>query len=182
MTPNDQLKKNQTIIMGVVATRLTKMWPLKNYASLAKLIVEKNSHTKIIIPLSKSSVDQKIKNELQSFNLPANVVLYEWPLEVLPSVFGQASLYIGNDTGLKHLAVATGVKSYTFFGPEPANEWHPYNSKNHPYFYLEGLSCRTRTHHYCGLSVCDLKEENMQCLTSFTPELVFSEIEKEIYI
>lgn len=181
MSPLEKFQKEKTVIMGVVATRKTKMWPLENYVRLARLIKEKYPTHKIVIPLSKGHEDLKIKEELLKSNLPDNVSIVQWPLNSLANAFHQASFYIGNDTGLKHLAVAVGIKTYTFFGPEPAKEWHPYNSLNHPYFYWDGLACRTRTHHYCGLSVCDLKDEYMQCLKHFTAEQVFLEIEKEFH-
>lgn len=179
ISPKVKANKVPIIIMGVVATRATKMWPLEYYLELARLIAKKYPRYAVVIPLSKSSEDKKIKEKLFSLGLPDNVSIIEWGLHELPSAFQSAMLYIGNDTGLKHLAVAVGLKTYTFFGPEPANEWHPYDQLAHPYFYLEGLACRTRTHHYCGLSVCDLNEGNMHCLKFFEPQNVFSEIEKE---
>jgi heptosyltransferase-2 len=77
----------------------------------------------------------------------------------LAKELSKASMYIGNDTGLKHICIALGVKTYTFFGPEPPLEWHPY-------FYIEGLECRTRDAHFCGLSEC----ESMVCLKDITVE------------
>jgi heptosyltransferase-2 len=178
--PKVKLDKLPMIIMGVVATRETKMWPLANYLKLASLIFEKFPKYSVVIPLSTSTADKKIKEKLYELGLPDNVSILEWDLGYLPTAFSTATFYIGNDTGLKHLAVAVGIKSYTFFGPEPANEWHPYDIKNHPYFFLEGLSCRTRSHHYCGLSICDLSENSMQCLNFFKPENIFLEIENEL--
>ena len=178
---NSNVKKNK-IILGVVATRQTKMWPLISYTELSKLISKEFPNFDVIIPLSKSLEDQKIKTELQSNNLPNNVIIEHHSLENLPKIFSESLLYIGNDTGLKHIAIASGIKTYTFFGPEPVREWHPYDKNLHPYFYKDHLACRTRTHHYCGLSVCDLKENNMQCLTEFTPEIVFQEIKKDCYM
>lgn len=170
-------KKSPRIVMGVVATRKTKMWPLENYLKLAKLFHDHFPTFQVVIPLSKGQEDQKIKAELESIGLPDNAKIVSLPLAELASYFYESAFYIGNDTGLKHIAVSVGLKSYTLFGPEPANEWHPYNEKEHPYFYQEGLSCRTRTHHYCGLSVCDLDKESMQCLRVFSPEVVFKELE-----
>jgi heptosyltransferase-2 len=169
--------KKKTIIMGVVATRKTKMWPLENYLKLARLIGEKHPDYQILIPLSKGHDDLKIKKELNQLGVPLNTTIVHWPLAQLADEFTSAKFYVGNDTGLKHLAVAAGIKTYTFFGPEPANEWHPYDAQKHPYYYLQGLACRTRTHHYCGLSVCDLKAEYMQCLKVFTPEDIIKDIE-----
>ena len=177
--PKEKMKKDLIIIMGVVATRTTKMWPLIDYLKLAHLINKKHPQYKIVIPLSKGSEDLKIKEQLLEMGLPSNTSIVEWSLAQLPKAFEQAAFYIGNDTGLKHLAVAVGIKTYTFFGPEPASEWHPYDRKIHPYFYLEDLPCRTRTHHYCGLNVCDLSDGFLQCLNAFKAETVLSEIEKD---
>lgn len=180
LIPNIKRDKVRMIILGVVATRETKMWPLENYVRLAGLITKNYPQYTVVIPLSKGEADQKIKSNLLALGLPEKTNIVEWNLNELPSQFTQADLYIGNDTGLKHLAIAVGIKTYTFFGPEPANEWHPYNIDDHPYFYQEKLICRTRTHHYCGLSVCDLKEGNMQCLNSFSVEKIYSQIEREL--
>jgi heptosyltransferase-2 len=171
--------KGPFLIMGVVATRATKMWPFSNYIELIKLIYQKFPQYTVIIPLSKSLEDKKIKEKLLELGLPKNAKIVEWNLSELPLKFEKATLYVGNDTGLKHLAVSLGIKTYTFFGPEPVNEWHPYDGLKHPYFYLEELTCRTRTHHYCGLSVCDLKEDNMYCLTFFKPSDVLLKIEHD---
>ena len=168
--------KKARIIFGVVATRLTKMWPLENYIALAKLMALAFPEFEVVIPLSKSADDERIKNVLEALGLPSNTSIVHIPLAELPKFFEESAFYIGNDTGLKHIAVAVDLKSYTLFGPEPANEWHPYDSKKHPYFYVEELACRTRVHHYCGLSVCDLKDEYMQCLKLFTPQKVMEAI------
>ena len=171
-----QWQRSYKIIMGVVATRETKMWPLEFYVTLAHLIYQYDQKQKIEIPLSTSAADQKIKAQLESLDLPANVQIVHHRLEDLPAQIASARLYVGNDTGLKHLAVATKVKSYTLFGPEPPNEWHPYDQSEHPYFYREGLECRTRTAHYCGLSTC----ESMICLNEITPGFVFETIKKDL--
>jgi heptosyltransferase-2 len=169
---------SRRVIMGVVATRQTKMWPLQNYKELAKKIANKYPDFQVVIPLSKGTEDLKIKAELEKMGLPERVSIIHIPLSEIPRYFKESAFYIGNDTGLKHIAVAVGIKTYTLFGPEPANEWHPYDEVVHPYFYQEGLTCRTRVHHYCGLDVCDLeKENNMQCLKMFTPEIVLQRLE-----
>ncbi len=164
----------QRVIFGVVATRSTKMWPLENFINLAKLIQQTYPQFKVAIPLSSSLQDQSIKSQLLEYDLPTNIEIVEMALSQLPSYFKESSFYIGNDTGLKHLAVAVGLKTFTMFGPEPVLEWHPYNEENHKYFYIEGLDCRTRKSHYCGLAICDLREDNMQCLKLLSVEKIFN--------
>jgi len=168
------LKKR--VIFGVVATRQTKMWPIDSFLSLAQKLLEYDSDYEIVIPLSNSSDDKKIKDEIELKNKKSEIKIIQSPLNLLPSLFSESDIYIGNDTGLKHLAIATGMKSITMFGPEPIREWHPYSTKKHKALYLENLSCRTRTHHYCGLSICDLdKSTNMQCMKMISVEMVFNQ-------
>ncbi len=169
-------KKSKRLILGVVATRETKMWPLEYYVELAKMCKNKFPDVEIEIPLSTSADDQKIKEKLLFLGSEEVANIVHISLENLTHYIGESILYVGNDTGLKHLAVATSVKSYTLFGPEPPNEWHPYKKEEHPYFYKEPLECRTRTAHYCGLSTCD----SMICLNEFSPSEVFNVIEKDL--
>jgi heptosyltransferase II len=164
-------KNKNKIIFGVVATRNTKMWRLENYVKLAREISEKTDY-KIIIPLSIAQKDLQIERELISLGLPDCCQILKVSLKELPLEMSGSRFYIGNDTGLKHIAIALGIKTYTFFGPEPPLEWHPYNSKDHPYFYKYPLECRTKTAHYCGLSECD----SMICLNEFLPKSIFIKI------
>jgi heptosyltransferase-2 len=166
---NIQVKKQNKIIFGCVATRETKKWPLKFYLDLAKLIYEQDSNTQIVIPLSNSSDDLKTEREILNNQISTNISIVKLELEELPLELASAKLYIGNDTGLKHICVALNVSTYTLFGPEPPLEWHPYSKNNHDYYYREPLECRTRTHHYCGLNHCD----SMICLNEFKASDLF---------
>lgn len=163
-------EKKDQIILGIVATRETKMWPLSFYGRLSHLLKEKYPQTKIIIPLGPG--DQKIKSEIQKSMHP-DCEFLQGPLSQLPLVLNGSKQYIGNDTGLKHICVALGVPTYTLFGPEPPTEWHPYSRKNHPLYFREPLECRTRTAHYCGLNTCD----SMICLNEFKPENLLEKIQ-----
>lgn len=173
---NFEIPKEDSLIFGVVATRATKMWPFEYYVDLANKIKIDHPNTRIYVPLSLSQQDMDIKSTLEKLDTHKNLTIVHEKLEKLPQLIGSSKLYIGNDTGLKHLAIACGVKSYTFFGPEPPNEWHPYNSDKHPYFYIEPLECRTREAHYCGLSTC----ESMICLNDINVEKVYNQIKGDI--
>ena len=172
-TSEEKLFKKQ-IIFGIVATRKTKMWPIKYYKYLSDMLLKKDEDLEILVPLSHSEQDQKLEADFKSLNPSERVKFIKAGLDRLPYELSGAKLYIGNDTGIKHLCVALGMKTYTFFGPEEPYEWHPYNTEKHKFFFLENLSCRTRTSHYCGLETC----ESMICLNQFVPPKVFEEISK----
>lgn len=170
------------IILGVVATRETKMWSLENYLKLSQKILNEKPDYEIAIPLSKSIADLEIKKYFEANNRDGRIKILQLSLKDLPQFFAESALYIGNDTGLKHIAVATKIKSITLFGPEPIKEWHPYNQKNHIALFKEGLMCRTRTQHYCGLNKCNLvPQEYMQCMQGFTVDFVFEIMTKHLW-
>ncbi|MFZ4713906.1 MAG: glycosyltransferase family 9 protein [Bacteriovoracaceae bacterium] len=161
-------KKEQVLILGVVATRETKMWPSHYWPQFLTLFHEHYPQWKVLIPVSGNDLDQKIMKEIFPDRVPHYVECLELPLDKLKTVLKKGTLYIGNDTGLKHLSIALGMKSLSFFGPEEPLEWHPYNQTRHAYFFVEPLECRTLTSHYCGLNHCSV----MACMKPFTPEKV----------
>lgn len=160
--------KNQ-LIFGMVATRETKMWPIEHFAKLSQLIFNNDPDCKILIPLSPSEMDQEIEKRILSSNFAPNFEIIKARLEKLPLTMAGSKMYVGNDTGLKHICISLGIKTHTLFGPEPPFEWHPYDQGKHSFDYIEPLECRTRTHHYCGLATC----ESMICLNQITAEKVY---------
>jgi len=179
-TPNFKLKSERTkkdiIIFGIVATRETKLWPIENYHSLAKKILSEFPNVKIRIPISQNKLDQYLKTRFLGLGAINGVEFLETSLEFLPEKIGEAKYYIGNDTGIKHLSIALGLRSLSFFGPEPPVEWHPYCKVNHPYYYIDNLECRTRKAHFCGLNECD----SMICLNSISPDVIFDDLKKTL--
>jgi heptosyltransferase-2 len=161
-------KKNQ-IVLGVVATRETKMWPLASYGKLTHLIQEKYPDTLIVIPLGPG--DKIIEDELKNI-ISSNTEFLKVPLDLLPVELSGSLQYVGNDTGLKHLCVSLDVPTFTLFGPEPPTEWHPYDPVSHPFYFREPLECRTKSAHYCGLQTCD----SMICLNQLSPEDLLKKI------
>ena len=147
---------------------------MESYRDLAELIYKDDPEMRIIIPLGPG--DEELEDQIYDLNFPRNCFIIKEKLDQIPRVLAESKLYIGNDTGLKHISIAVGVKTLSFFGPEPPTEWHPYSNKEHPYYFKDELECRTRKAHYCGLSVCD----SMICLSGFTPTDVFQDYLKVI--
>lgn len=175
----ENTQKNNRLIIGVVATRETKMWPLENYINIAKKVLEEKIFTEVVIPLSQSKMDLEIKKQLLKLIDHPQIKIINVALKDLPHFFSQSKMYIGNDTGLKHLAVAAKIPTITLFGPEPIREWHPYNQDKHLALFIEDLPCRVRTHHYCGLFRCDLNTDKfMQCMKLIDVDLVMQKLKR----
>jgi heptosyltransferase-2 len=57
--------------------------------------------------------------------LPSVVHAREFPPRVLGAVLARAGLYVGNDSGISHLAAAWGAPVVTLFGPTDPAQWAP---------------------------------------------------------
>jgi heptosyltransferase-2 len=156
-------------VFGVVATRSDKMWPIKHFHKLAKILNDK----KIIIPLSPSIEDKKLEQEFCQLGKLDNVEFLYQTLADLPNYLAKSSLYIGNDTGLKHICAALGVRTFTLFGPEEPLEWHPYNERQHPFFWIHGHDVRSQTKYLCALKQFDVS----RTLDEIEPEDVMAYLE-----
>jgi ADP-heptose:LPS heptosyltransferase len=53
----------------------------------------------------------------------------DWPLPDLAALLGRAGLYLGNDSGVSHLAGAVGVPGVVLFGPTAARRWRPLSDR-----------------------------------------------------
>ena len=63
--------------------------------------------------------------EEESAAWPGAVVAREWPLRPLGAALSRAGLVLGNDSGVAHLAAASGAPTLTLFGPTDPALWAP---------------------------------------------------------
>ena len=88
----------------------------------------------------------------------------------LGALLRRAALWVGNDSGPKHLAVALGVPTVTVFGPTHPATWHPPQG---PHVAVEatGLACL-----HCNANDCPLPgDAHMRCMRDVTVERVVAQ-------
>ncbi|MBF0205363.1 MAG: glycosyltransferase family 9 protein [Oligoflexia bacterium] len=173
-------KKTIKVILGISATRQSKIWPINYFLELAELLsankqsAHKDQCWEFLIPLSNSDHDQFLEAEIKrnAINRICSLNFVKVGLAELPLIIADCDIYIGNDSGIKHLAVALNIPTFTFFGPEDPEEWHPYNSTQHQYFFVADLVCRTAKLHFCGKDKC----EDHKCLKMISVREVYDRI------
>jgi len=100
-----------------------KLWPVENWAALCRWLSEEKKAQVLIVA---GEADQKQLADLQAKLSPHRpVVANNLKLSQLAAVLEQASLYIGHDSGISHLAAAVGVRSLVLFGPTNPCVWRP---------------------------------------------------------
>ncbi len=105
------------------AGSITKRWPLVRFIHLARHLVLQEKRKLLII---EGPAEQSLAKQVAQALSSADGILAEsLPLNLLASILGQCSSFIGNDSGIAHLAAALGVRSLVLFGPTPPQHWAP---------------------------------------------------------
>lgn len=97
------------------ATMLDKRWPADRYVHLARTLTERGLRPVLTGGPSDVDLCVQIANDIADLK----PVMLAGRLDIMTSaaVIEQASLYVGADTGISHLAAAVGTPSIVIFGP-----------------------------------------------------------------
>ncbi len=147
---------------------INRRWPERNFARVADHLME-NYHAKILFTGTKAErtlIDNTIK-EMESDKNQV-VVADMFNLIQLAYLIKQCKIYFCTDTGPLHLAIAMGVPTISFFGPNTPRLYGPPSNKKHLYFY-ENVSCSPCiTNYNAKMSKC----QKPICLTNISAQRV----------
>ena len=103
-----------------------KCWPLKNYQDLSKRL-KKQGYQPIMLlgPVERERWGQSLTDELNA-QLP---LLQGLTLDEVAAVLSCCSGYVGNDSGISHLAGGIGLGTIAIFGPSNERHWRPLGEK-----------------------------------------------------
>ena len=142
-----------------------KRWPKEKFASLVNKIIEKYKLTVIIVgDLKERDLLLNIETGHQNkvINLAGKTTLAQ-----SAAIINRADLFIGNDGGLLHIAVAQSKKTISFFGPVDPKIYGPYPPDESRHIVLrKALDC-SPCYRKFRLSPCLRRQE---CLRSIEVE------------
>jgi len=128
----NKIPKNakKILCLGLGANSSHKIWPTSNYVELCYLLADKFD---TFILLGSKNEQHYSKFFKKDFN--GNVIDLCGYLTIIESaaVLKMANFFIGNDSGLGHIASATETKSFTIFGEGNPLRYKPWGIKS--YFY-----------------------------------------------
>lgn len=145
-----------------------KHWPALKFAELAdKLVNEFKAKIVIVGDDSERPIADVIINAMRS--KPIDLV-GKTGLEILPAIIKQCNLFISNDGGPMHMAVALGVKTVSIFGPVSELVYGPFPSVNKHVVLKWDMACRPCYKNF-RLPVCD---KDRECLKQVSVDEVFA--------
>jgi len=143
----------------------TKQWPVENFARAAEFLAEKGIQTLAI----SSRKEAATLSELAS---AANVPITTFDDLSLPEITALASkarIFVGNDSGMAHIAAAVAIPTVVIFGSSNRDHWRPWTDAPSEIVYEE-FACQP-----CPGYRCEVYGEP-KCILSVKPDAVISAI------
>jgi heptosyltransferase-3 len=104
----------------------SKRWPLDRFIDLARYFTQAEKKRLLIIEgPAESGLAEQIRRELPEGQ---QIIAKSLSLDILAAILARCQLFVGNDSGIAHLAAALGIPSVVLFGPTLPAHWAPLGS------------------------------------------------------
>lgn len=156
---HDNFIKGKTVAPGKMLVAIhpgsggvQKCWSPEKFAALITWL---NKEVGSQIFLISGPADGKIVEGLRAEVKDAFAVVDHLPLSKLAAVLERCDLFIGNDSGITHLAAATGVPTLAIFGPTDPKIWGPRGERVKILYKKAHCSpCSADTRRNCFTQIC----------------------------
>lgn len=148
-----------------------KQWPVRNFSALMQRIREHAVFDRILI--LGTLKEKKMAEELQnSLNGQCVDLTGACDLGAAAAILAQASLFLGNDGGLLHMAHALRIPLIGIYGPANPIVYGPYP--------MNGRTCVAAAANPCYRKF--RYDKDCRCLESVTVEQVWQQLEKQNFL
>ena len=149
-------ERGQYALMHPTSAFFTKQWATENYARTAEFLAERGFQTIAVAAKHETSVLEKLKAESR---VPI-VTFDDLTLPEITALASKAKLFVGNDSGIAHIAAAVQTPTVVIFGSSNRNHWRPWTDAPNEIVYEEfpcqpcpGYECKEFGKPKCILSV-----------------------------
>ncbi len=144
-----------------------KVWPTGRFVQLSEKLIAMDG-AKIILPIGPA--DESMAQEyFDLIDSEAIIPIANLPLNELAAILKKCDVYVGNDSGITHVAAAVGIPVVALFGPTDPLVWGM-RGDNVSVMYKGGLEC----------SPCSREEMkrcvNRRCLEKISVEEVYGKV------
>lgn len=149
---------------------VSRHWSAMKFAKLIEMIVE-NLKVKVLLlgDESEKQLTDAVKGQIK--NKPVDLV-GKVELEDMPALLSRLELVVSNDGGPLHMAVASGTRTVSIFGPVDDLVYGAYPANKNNLTIKSNIACRPCYRNF-KLPVC---QNDGACLKSLSVEAVFGAI------
>ena len=162
-----QIPNSKFALIHPAAAFDTKQWATENFARTAEFLYKKGFQT----VAAATPQERAVLDDLKLFSKVPIITFDDLTLPEITSLASRAAIFIGNDSGIAHIAAAVQTPSVVIFGSSNINHWRPWTNAPHEIVY-EKLPCQPCAGYFC-------KEfDAPKCILSVEVESVLQKIEK----
>lgn len=117
------LDKRRFALIHPTAAFATKQWATENFARVVKFLAERG-----VASVAVAAPHEKAVLETLMSAAPVEIVTSTLSLPEVTALAARSHLFVGNDSGIAHIAAAVGTPSVVVFGSSNIAHWRPWNS------------------------------------------------------
>jgi len=145
------------VVVGISAGVSSRIWSLSNFRKLIEMLNGEYKDISFLIPVEKDDKFDEITSKINDWGFN-NIEVISAGLSEIPYEISDCRYYIGNDTGIKHIAISLGMETLSIFGEAIPEIWHPYDTERHKYIYTGNIE---------SIHVEEVYKESVNMLSKF---------------
>ena len=145
----------------------TKQWATERFARVAESLAARG----LAIVVITASTEAHLADKLRQAATSPVVTFTDLSLPEVTALLSQARLFVGNDSGIAHMAAAVGAPSVVIFGSSNTAHWRPW-AKAPSEVVVEELECQPCHGYFCE------KFEEPECIKRVPVDRVLASVER----
>ena len=161
--PNFEISDLKFALLHPSTAFFTKQWPTENFARTAEFLAEKGLQVFAV----GSESETKVLDDLKHLSAVPVTTFDDLTLPEVTALASKAQVFIGNDSGIAHIAAAVGTPSVVVFGSSNRDHWRPWTDAPNQIVF-ERFPCQPCPGYEC-------KEfGDSRCIRDIPPSAVFT--------
>lgn len=158
------------IIVHTGGRTRSRKWPVPQFTMLAQMLAERMGVKVLVVTDDPADFDDDNRARLAGAGVP--LIEHRLSFPVLDSLLSACTVFVGNDSGPKHLAAFRGTPVVSVHGG-PIN-WSEWGQDGLGRIIAHRVPCSG-----CGIEAVEECGKDLPCLTNITPETVFQAVREE---
>ena len=116
------LNDRKIALIHPAAAFATKQWATENFARVVEFLAERGYASIAIAAPHETAILENLSSEAS-----VGIVSFDLSLPEVTALASRSHLFVGNDSGIAHIAAAVGTPSVVIFGSSNVAHWRPWN-------------------------------------------------------
>jgi heptosyltransferase III len=163
-----ELEDRQIALIHPATAFATKQWATENFARVAESLADRGFASVAIGAPNEREVLESLQDQAA-----VRIVTFDLSLPEVAALAARSQVFVGNDSGIAHIAAAVGTRSVVIFGSSNVAHWRPWN-KAAAEVVFEQMACQPCHGYFCE------KFPQPECILRVPVERVVAAIDRTL--